>query len=261
MIKIVKSLAMIAFVAAIAVGATSSYFSDTETSTGNIMQAGSLDLTVNSKDDPNVSAVVVIEDMKPSIVKYSAPITLEVTNNRGRLYKHIVKPTNGIVCDTGNLTEPECTEQRGTWVPNATGANRCVWPSGVVDKNDLPTETWFDLAVWVGLTPPTAQDVDRTDPICNNTITTNCWKTIIPDNTVTVDQIASKMIYLGEYGTDMTVNKITIRQSFHLKDTVINWAQGDRCEFTEKFKVEQTNAPHPADCYDPSTSGNVCSST
>ncbi|MFA6097094.1 MAG: TasA family protein [Candidatus Paceibacterota bacterium] len=46
--KIVKSLAVVAFVGAIAIGATSSYFSDTETSTGNTFTAGAIDLKIDS---------------------------------------------------------------------------------------------------------------------------------------------------------------------------------------------------------------------
>ena len=46
--KIIFSLAMIAAVGAIAVGATMSYFSDTETSTGNTFTAGAIDLTVDN---------------------------------------------------------------------------------------------------------------------------------------------------------------------------------------------------------------------
>jgi len=48
------SLAMIAMVSAVAVGATKAYFSDTETSTGNTFTAGTLDLKVDDKDDPLV---------------------------------------------------------------------------------------------------------------------------------------------------------------------------------------------------------------
>ena len=245
---------MIGIVAATGLAMTDAYFSDTETSNNNIMAAGSLDLTVNSKDDPNVGAVIIIEDMKPCIVKYSAPITLEVTNNRGRLYKHIVKPAGGIVCDSGMVTEPECTEQGGEWIIVEDNTYECDWKTSI-DRDYLPAETWFDLAVWRGLTPPTAKDVDGTDPICNGTITNNCWETLIPDNVITVDEIASKMIYLGEYGTDMEVNKVTIRQSFHLDKDVVNWAQGDKCEFTEEFKVEQINAPHPENACQPSDNG------
>ncbi|PIW76653.1 MAG: hypothetical protein CO001_00190, partial [Candidatus Portnoybacteria bacterium CG_4_8_14_3_um_filter_40_10] len=40
--KIIISLSIIAAVAAIAIGATTAYFSDTETSTGNTFTAGSI---------------------------------------------------------------------------------------------------------------------------------------------------------------------------------------------------------------------------
>jgi predicted ribosomally synthesized peptide with SipW-like signal peptide len=46
--QIIISLSIIAAVAAIAVGATTSYFSDTETSTGNTFTAGSIDLKVDN---------------------------------------------------------------------------------------------------------------------------------------------------------------------------------------------------------------------
>lgn len=45
--KIIVSLSIIAVVAAIAIGATTAYFSDTETSTGNTFTAGALDLQVD----------------------------------------------------------------------------------------------------------------------------------------------------------------------------------------------------------------------
>jgi predicted ribosomally synthesized peptide with SipW-like signal peptide len=47
--KIVISLSVIGVVAAIAIGGTVAYFSDTETSTGNTFTAGSLDLTVDNE--------------------------------------------------------------------------------------------------------------------------------------------------------------------------------------------------------------------
>ena len=46
--KIIISLSMIAAVAAIAVGATTAFFSDTETSTGNTFTAGAIDLGVDN---------------------------------------------------------------------------------------------------------------------------------------------------------------------------------------------------------------------
>ncbi len=46
--KIIFSLAIIAAIGAIVVGATTAYFSDTETSTGNTFTAGNLDLKIDS---------------------------------------------------------------------------------------------------------------------------------------------------------------------------------------------------------------------
>ena len=46
--KIILSLSVIAAVAAVVVGATTAFFSDTETSTGNTFTAGSIDLKVDS---------------------------------------------------------------------------------------------------------------------------------------------------------------------------------------------------------------------
>jgi len=45
--KIILSLSVIGIVAAIAIGGTVAFFSDTETSAGNILVAGSLDLKVD----------------------------------------------------------------------------------------------------------------------------------------------------------------------------------------------------------------------
>jgi len=52
--RILKSLFLISAVVAVAGGATYAYFSDTETSEGNTVTAGTLDLKVDGKDDPQV---------------------------------------------------------------------------------------------------------------------------------------------------------------------------------------------------------------
>ena len=49
MIKIIKSLAIVAFVATIAIGGTIAYLSDTETSPGNTFTAGELDLKIDNE--------------------------------------------------------------------------------------------------------------------------------------------------------------------------------------------------------------------
>ena len=49
--KIIISLSIIAVIASVAVGVTSAYFTDTETSENNTMAAGTMDLNVNGGDD------------------------------------------------------------------------------------------------------------------------------------------------------------------------------------------------------------------
>jgi len=62
--RILISLAIIGAVSAIVVGATTAYFSDTETSTGNTFSAGTLDLQVNDQN-PWTSVAFNVSDVKP----------------------------------------------------------------------------------------------------------------------------------------------------------------------------------------------------
>ena len=48
--KIIVSLSIIAVVATVAVGATRSYFSDTQTSTNNIIQTGTVDINIDGQN-------------------------------------------------------------------------------------------------------------------------------------------------------------------------------------------------------------------
>lgn len=249
MTKIIKSLSLIAFVAAVAVIGTSAYFTDTETSTNNIMQAGSLDLILNDVNGDPVLALVEIEDMKPCQIRYSAPIKLHITNNPGRIYKKISIPADA--CETVTTTEPECTEENGTWnISNQECDGAAGSGTDYSIYNDLFPVTWFDLAIWEGIAPPVSQDIDGTDLICNGTVLTECWRTIIPDNEVTVSNIANSQIYLGgEDGAYDVGSTIVIRQSFHMDKDAGNEFQTDKCTFGEEFMVRQENAGHPADVY------------
>lgn len=62
--KILLSLITILAVAGIAVNSTAAYFNDTETSTGNSVSAGTLDLKVNDNDDPVIESIQ-ISNIKP----------------------------------------------------------------------------------------------------------------------------------------------------------------------------------------------------
>ena len=53
MTKIMKSFSVIAFVAAVAIAGTGAFFSDTETSTGNVFTAGAIDLKIDNEQHYN----------------------------------------------------------------------------------------------------------------------------------------------------------------------------------------------------------------
>lgn len=89
-------------VAATMLGAgTMAYFSDTETSEGNTLQAGTLDLKVNGGDDP-LPVLVTLEDMKPCDWQY-VTITLHVYDNPA----HVWIMFTDVVSSEGDDTEPE----------------------------------------------------------------------------------------------------------------------------------------------------------
>jgi predicted ribosomally synthesized peptide with SipW-like signal peptide len=62
--KILVSMMVIGLVAALAGAGLYALFSDTETSTGNTFSAGTLDLKVGGKDDPEVIQIV-LDNIKP----------------------------------------------------------------------------------------------------------------------------------------------------------------------------------------------------
>jgi len=203
--KILMSLVTIGLVASVVGVGTYAYFSDTETSSGNTLTGGVLNLKVNGHDGCPGCTVVTVGDLKPSFTRYSNDIVLEINDNPGKLYKRIT----AILCENYIQTEPEVEEETQSGCP----------------KFDLDKYTWFDLEKWNGAG----------------------WDVAIPDNLVTIEDMVGKWIYLGEYLP--VPNQLKIRQSFHLKSSVTNWAQGDKCIFTEEFMVNQVKAPDPDNCW------------
>jgi len=67
--KILMSVAVIGFVGALAAGATSAYFNDTETSAGNTFTAGTIDLKVNDAVNWSASDPITLDNAKPGDVK------------------------------------------------------------------------------------------------------------------------------------------------------------------------------------------------
>lgn len=98
--KILISLSIIGAVAAIAVGGTIAYFSDTEISTGNTFTAGKLDLELNNYE----SAPINIANMAPGDADTA---TFRLTNTDGSLDGSLDIRLANLVQSENGIIEPE----------------------------------------------------------------------------------------------------------------------------------------------------------
>lgn len=131
--KIILSLAIIGAVAAIAVGGTVAYFSDTETSTGNTFTAGKLDLIVDIDgfdQNPLVEKIFDLDDMKPGDLGEKT-ISLKVDDNPACGFVNI-----DVTSDLDNTcTEPEGRdEMNGQEDPQEDPTPGCTEPGELNDQ-------------------------------------------------------------------------------------------------------------------------------
>lgn len=99
--SIITSLGMIVFAAAIVVGGTGAFFSDVETSTGNVFTAGAIDLTVDSE------------------AHYNGMICVPNTNTEGDATDYYWQPEVGTVAPFYPAQGSPCF---GTWEATNLGA-------------------------------------------------------------------------------------------------------------------------------------------
>jgi len=232
--KILISLSIVGAVAAIAIGATSAYFSDTETSTGNTISAGVIDIVVDGQNPWTANFTQRLMDMKPSYTRYIAFTVKNLEDsNPVNVWKHIniKNQTDGVI------TEPECEEGGGTWASNSCGAN-------YVPRNNLAAYIIYDMYVCENPQTQTCGTDSDGKPIGTN------WITIISENqNVRLDNVSSIWIKIGQ----LVPNKeLKVVQSYHLRSwpgaaepDVTNWAQGDELTFDIELMATQLNAPGP----------------
>jgi len=222
--KILVSMLVIGLTAVAIGGAmTGAFFSDTETSTGNFVRAGMIDLTVNG-GNPLTSEVVEIGDMKPG---YNIIITknLTVTDNPSNVWMQITD----VVGSQGDDSEPECKEEDGTW---DEVNDDCSNEQNPVDN--LETQIYYDLMVCV----------DNGNRVYDDG-TDNC--TVIysfaEKDKETLASLDGKWIQLAQNLQPNTM--VWIFQSFHFNEEAGNEYQGDNVTFTENFAAYQLEAPTP----------------
>lgn len=217
--QILISLSVIGAVAAIAIGGTVAYFSDVETSTGNTITAGTIDIQVSPSatapfENPLKSILTTIPDAKPSVWFTRVVRIHNVGGNPAKVWKHI--PLTSIVTDGGIINEPECEAQGGTWsIDGCTGGT---------ETKDIDTQIHYE--VWL-------------DNDVNGEVSTPDIK-LTPDG-ATLRSIASTWIYLAELPQSHTRQ---ILERYHLKPSAdSNKYQGDKVSFTIEFYGEQLGGP------------------
>ena len=145
--KVLMSLSVIAAAAAAVVGGTGAFFSDTETSTGNVFTAGAIDLKVDSQQKYNGNVCVLIpaqgegEGAIPAHYEWqgNAPYPKEGTPCTGAWEMTDLGPTNQFFKFDDVKPGDNGSDSISLHVFN-NDAYMCATVSGIVDADNTLTE-------------------------------------------------------------------------------------------------------------------------
>ncbi len=216
--KIAISLGIIGVVAAIVIGATTAYFSDTETSVGNTFSAGTIDIDIDGQNP--WTETYHLGDLKPSETAYINFRINNVGQNPVNISKKLyeVQGNGGIeIYDCANIgtvsSEPECEAEQIL-------THR---------EDDIQNVTTYDLSVEVY----TGADVLL------------WWQTIYSDaeNKSIADVYGTNGGNYVDLGMIPVGGYMLVTQSYHLSGDADNEYQGDGLTFNIEIKGEQLNQP------------------
>lgn len=213
--KILMSLLTIGLVSAVAFGATRALFSDTETSVDNTFTAGTIDISVDDENSWERTEPFALTDMKPCYTDYINFTIKNVGSNPANIWKKL----GSIVTEDNIQSEPECVEGGADWDASSESCTGGTY----TPKHDVQYYINYDLLVEVY-------------DAANAKV---WWQAIYVDSDdVTVAEIAAMAdgVYLGMLPVGYTM-KVT--QSYHMIDSVTNWAQGDEMSFDISLEAEQ----------------------
>lgn len=190
--KILLSLGTIGIVAAVVIGATTAYFSDTETSTGNTFSAGEIDLKIDlqcdtggcgfPEKDLNYDPFFYRCDIKPGD-KHEATVSFHVYNNNawGRIKLDQVKNWEY------GCTEPEEDVDLTCDTPGE-GRGELI--------NNLLFTIWLDQGTTAGWQCPTNRPRCSADPKEGNNILDGMETPLVTD--IPASQLVSGWYVLPE---------------------------------------------------------------
>ncbi len=211
--KILLSLVLIGGVVASGVMATRAYFSDTETSAGNTISAGTIDISVDNENPWTKTYTSQWTDFKPGVVQ---EMTFVVKND-GENPVVLRKMIGGYQFATGAKSEPECAAEVGTW--NNTDKT-CSGMSA--EDNDLSKVVVYSMTV-------TPQDGSAVAVIPES------WGKTLAD-------VGSLWVPLGAVEPGKT---LAIKQTYRLKTDAGNQYQGDTMTYSVNLYAEQKDGPGP----------------
>lgn len=203
--NIIKSLLLISAVAAIAIGGTVAYFSDTETSTGNVISAGTIDISVDSENPWVLTSQYSIANLEPSD-EQNINVTLK---NEGTNPAVIWKKVTVAAELDGTESEPECFAEGGTW-----SGSTC---SSGTPKDDISTQ--FVYSMKIGGNDNIKKDWD-----------------------VKVSDVNNLWIPIGKLASG---SSLTVDQNYYFDELAGNEYQGDSMTLDITFYAEQLDAPGP----------------
>jgi len=223
--KIIISLSIMAMVAGVVIGATSAYFSDTETASGNTITAGTIDIKVNG--DNHWTEAMAIGDLKPGETDYMnlgiENVGMNPVNISKRLFS--ITGTGGDSGYCGASSESEFVAEGGTFWSDGS----CK-PGSRTDTNDnIQNKIYYDLSVKVYESESDYSGGAGT-PVWWQTIETgdNKIKEVYSTNSTYVDL---GMLPVGWY--------MFVEQSYHFDENAGNVFQGDVLTFNMEIKGEQ----------------------
>lgn len=205
--KILTSLMVIGLAAAaIGGGYTGAWFTDTEQSTGNIFEAGTIDIAVDGENPWSKTFTNALKDMKPGQVGYTNFEIQNVGTNPVNAYKTVAN----IETYENGINEPECEAYGGTW-----GTNGCSVTNGI---NDIDSKITYDLSVKL---------YDANGNLK--------WWQALYNQDKTISQITAP-VYLGMIPAGW---KMKVIESYHLIDSTGNEYQSDEMTFNIVLTGEQ----------------------
>ena len=214
--KIIISLSIIAAVAAIAIGATTSFFSDTETSEGNTFTAGTIDISI---DDQNPwTDNYELGDLKPSETAY---LNFKISNE-GQNPVNISKTLKNIE-GNGGVEEYDCEN-----IGMVSSEPECEAEALLQGReDDIQKVTTYDLSV----------------KVYTGGEELLWWQTIYSDE----EGKSIADVYGSGGGIPVKLGMIPVNgymmvtQSYHLSGEADNRYQGDGLTFDIEIKGDQLN--------------------